>query len=360
NVSGTVTDATTHEGVPGVDVCFHWLPEGGYYCETTGSQGKYGLQVAEKQYRVEFKGQPLGYITQFFNHELYRDSADIISVGSNEVTGLDAELVVGGEIQGMVTSSGTGEPLSDVEACAREIATDYVFACGESDSSGAYTIKGLPAGDFAVEFRPLSEYLADQFYDHKVHPWEAESVALGAGETVTGVDAAIETGARIEGTVNRLDGGIADDQIGVCARETHGFGSCTPVVNGGTYLLPGLSPGEYKVEFFSYFHELKTQFWDHAASSAEAEVLQLEMGETAAGIDADMEAEPALPTTPFAPSPLISPPVSQSTPPPTLQQAPQPFPEPRPRRHCRKGFHKKRVAGKIRCVRKHQRRAAHT
>lgn len=345
-VSGTVTDAATHKGIPGIEACFHWLPEGGYYCETTGPQGQYGLQVAEKKYWVEFKGQPLGYVTQFFDHKLYRGDADIISVGSKEVTGLDGELLTGGEIRGDVTAVAGGEPVAHVEACAREVDTEYLFACGETDSSGAYAIKGLPSSEFDIEFLPPYGYLADQFYDHKDHPWEAEPVPVGLGEVVSGVDATLEAGARIEGTVRRLDGAVLDVYpVRICAWESYGYGACTSAESEGSYVLPGLSPGEYKVEFFSYLHELRTQFWDHTSSLAEAEPLQLDMGTTVTGIDADLESEPA----PKPKPPVVLPSLA----------APSPFqavPEVRHRRHCRKGFHKRRMMGRVRCVKKQKHR----
>jgi len=339
-VSGTVTDAATDEGIAGLEVCFHWLSEGGYYCETTSPQGHYGLQVAENEYKVEFKGQPLGYVSEFYDDHLRWDEGDVLTVGSEEVSGIDAALVTGGEIQGTVTEAASGEPLANVSVCADESATGYRFACGSTDSSGAYAIPGLPGGEFDIGFYPASEHLADQFYDRKDHPWEATPVSLALDETVDGVDGALEPGARIEGTVERFDGGLVADAIGVCAVELHGYETCTPVVHEGEYAISGLWPGEYTVEFKSYFGKLVTQYWDHVSSIEEAQALSLEMGETVMGIDADME---PVPKPPF-PLPSVAP------------LPAQPVSAPRKRRHCRRGFHKRRVAGKIRCVPKHKHR----
>jgi hypothetical protein len=347
-VAGTVADANTHKGIAALDVCLYPLSkEWGYYCDTTGPQGKWGLKVAEDRYRIEFKGNPLGYVSQFYDHEIYRGAADPVTVGSTEVTGIDGELVEGGEIRGEVTEGASGDPLAQVEACAREVDTAYLFACGDSDSSGAYAIKGLPSGEFEIEFRPLSEYLADQFFDHRDYPWEVEPVAVNLGEVVDGIDAAISTGASIEGTVSRNDGGIVSDQVGICARASYGYEACAPAIGDGVYQLPGLSPGKYIVEFFSYFNQLKPQFWDHASSSAEAKPILLGMSEVATGIDADMEAVPA-PLKPTFTTPSFMPPE-------TTPSTPMSPPTVRHKKHCRKGFHKRRKAGKMRCLKKHKR-----
>lgn len=110
SISGTVTGADTHAGVPGVWVCAGGHPFPPEHCTNADADGKYkieGLQAAG--YEVRFDATNLNYVEQ----------SRLVDVGpGQEVTGVDAELQVGGKVTGRVTDVETGLPLEQMEVCA--------------------------------------------------------------------------------------------------------------------------------------------------------------------------------------------------------------------------------------------------
>lgn len=116
----------------------------------------------------------------------------------------------------------------------------------------------------------------------------------------------------------------------------------------GEYNLGGVSPGFYKVAFLpSSGSHYATQFYDHVGTWEEASVIQVEIGGSNPGIDAALveQREPDQPTGSDAP-PVLTAPVIISSPAPTP-------PKPKPL-HCKKGFKKRKVKGKLRCVKIHR------
>ena len=77
----------------------------------------------------------------------------------------------------------------------------------QTDASGTYTVTGLPAGTYKVQFSDASGYL-EQWYNNKPDYESATEVQVSAGNTTTGIDARLIEGGKISGTVTGV-GGIA-------------------------------------------------------------------------------------------------------------------------------------------------------
>jgi hypothetical protein len=127
----------------------------------------------------------------------------------------------------------------------------------------------------------------------------------------------------------------------------------------GTYTIRSLPADSYFVEFGAengFFGHSVGEWWDHAESRQEAEPLTVEPPETLTGIDGALPwyfgQEPPGPEDPSTDgsgeteSVLVWPPAASRSLP--VVGGPPP-------RKCRKGFHRKLVKGKKRCVRKHLR-----
>jgi hypothetical protein len=193
--------------------------------------------------------------------------------------------------------------------------------------------------------------------DHKESFAEADPVSVGLNDVLAGVDADLVPGAEVKGTVRRLDNHAPLIGVEVCAwglRE-ESYGCAYPEVDG-SYSIPELPPDEYEIEFAPLDSAWEIQFWDHTADWEDATLLPLASGSTAVGINADLvlapqpQAElPLIPPAVQSPqpaaldSPLIAPSLS------ALSLSPQVIPR------CQKGFRKKSVDGKPRCVRKGKR-----
>jgi hypothetical protein len=258
-----------------------------------------------------------------------------------------------GSISGTVTAANGGAPLEGVEVCAYEIGGEEEFTepCPLTSISGAYTISGLAPGSYKVEFWPHLEGLnyITQFYNGKSSFATAEAVLVTAGTTVSGVNAQLQEGGRITGTVTDASTHVGIDEIIVCAFEAtvEEFG-CAFTGAGGQYTIAGLPSGSYEVVFAPNFEEEElpgtyiTQFYNDEPTFAQADLVSVTAPGTRSGINA------ALAKRPLPKAPTISvPPVIAPTPAPT----PTPVVKPKPLT-CRKGFEKKTVAGKPRCVKR--------
>ena len=360
SIGGTVTDASTHDPIELAEVCA-WLveeeeeEEEGWGCTHTEEDGTYllgGLKTGE--YKVEFWAK--GYSSQYYDGKGFWPAADPVTVESAALTGgIDAELSPMAKIEGTVKATEDGLGVKEVEVCVYPLSPEeeenYFYGCGYSGSDGAYAITGLSPGNYKIEFWPgyTGRNLAYQFYDHQVRYSEADVVSMAEAEDKTEVDADLPPGASINGTVTGAAGQPLEE-VRVCSVDAASgkLTICTWTNGEGRYQLRHLVAGSYKVVFSPELSEffpgeafpgedadgLPTQFWDNQTTLAAANVLSLGTGDSANGIDAHF-------------GPLATPPPVT---PPTVT--------PSVHRHekCPRGKRKRRVHGKVRCVRVHKRR----
>jgi hypothetical protein len=354
SIAGTVTDGLTGEPIEGAEVCAElFAEEGTEACGHTETDGTYfigGLPAGE--YRVWFWGG-YEYASQYFDGKRSREEADPVEVpNGGKATGIDAALDRTASITGTVRAVEDGLGVEEVEACAYPLdsAEETFPRCGYSESNGFYTIGGLVAGNYKIEFWPYfsGRNLAGQFYDHEVRYEDADVVAVGEGEWLEGIDADLEPGASIEGHVANLTTGVPPE-IRVCSIDAASgrLTACTWTDDSGAYRLSSLNAGAYKVVFSLEFWEffpgeaspgedddgLPTQFWNGQATLAAAQVLSLAAGASAQGIDAKFG---------LAQTATVVPPTTR--------------PPARKKRKCRRGYRKKLVHGKRRCVKAHKHR----
>jgi Carboxypeptidase regulatory-like domain len=253
-----------------------------------------------------------------------------------------------GSIAGTVTAASGGAALKGIEVCADQVGGEEE-PCILTSASGEYTISGLTPGSYKVEFWPHREGLnfITQFYDDQPTFAAAEEVTVTAGATHAEINAELSEGGRITGTVTDAASHAGVGEIIVCAfGSISEEGGCALTAAGGQYTIAGLPSGSYEVVFAPNFEgeeELPgsyiTQYYNDEPTFSQANLVSVTApGGTTSGIDAAL-AKRALPKIPT----ISVPPVIAPTPPPAPVAKPL---------TCKKGFQRKTVAGKARCVKK--------
>jgi hypothetical protein len=357
-VSGTVTGPGALDEV---EVCIvEPLPsETCTYPKADGEYQLFGLDAGV--YQVEFLPSYRSHLVlQYYNHKAKLSEANKVVVSGGFVTlNVDADLELGGEIEGTVRDELGGAGVESVEACALDVVTGSPVSCSHTDAAGFYALPSVPPGSYRIGFwgqGPSASY-APQYYEESASFFNADPVSVAAGETVTGVDVALHEGARVSGRVIDSATGSPLGGIAVCILAVGASGPerCAYTDGSGGYQLPGLPSGSYQVVFSPEFSEFskgeftlpeedgwRTRYFSGSSDRAGATTLQLSAAEARAGVDAAL-VPTLVPASPIPPPPA---PDVAIAPPPVL-----PLPVVTRPKKCRKGFQKRQVKGKARCLR---------
>lgn len=342
---------TGHAPIEGVLVCAYLLG-GGFEenCDPTDSDGDYAITgIDGGEYKVEFWPgyKRLNYIAEYYNDREFFETADRIDLDEGETeSAISAELETGAQIDGTVTALAGGAPLEEVEVCAYD---ENTFRCAYTDEEGEYALAGLPAGSYEVEFWAYEGNFIPQFFDNRDRWQEADPIGLALGDVESGVDAALKPGGQIKGVVSAAASGAPLDEVPVCALDAFEaeLASCDYTNAAGSYALSRLSSNNYKVVFSlpEYGEEgeefddgYTTQFFNSKPTFVAADPLALIAPNTVSGVNARLLRIGEVPTPPASPpgaaaAPIKKVPISKK---------------------CRKGFKKKKVKGKQRCVKIHK------
>lgn len=160
-------------------------------------------------------------------------------------------------IKGRVTDE-AGEPIPGITVCAEAPEGIYPGGCAwdGTDAEGRYAIEGLVAGGYLVGFfvegNPSLNYVP-QWYSRKAHPEEGIRVASEGG-VAEGIDAVMQTGGQIVGTVTDRATGLPIEGVEVCTHQVGYFQTgevsyCDRTDAAGEYDVKNKGTGEYRVEF---------------------------------------------------------------------------------------------------------------
>jgi hypothetical protein len=346
-IAGEVTAADGGDPIEGVSVCAYEL--GGdfeEFCDATDLDGEYGIGGLDPgQYKVEFFDESFEFLGQYYDDAEFWEDADPVTVVDGETTfEIDAELDRPAVVEGEVTAAAGGAPLEEVEVCAFG---EETFRCDETGADGSYSIGFLWPGEYEIEFWPWTEgNYSPQWWQERDRWYEADLLQLTAGETKTGIDAELTLAGQIKGTVSAAATGAPLGEIPVCSIDPAAdqLYTCVETSQSGQYTLRRLNSAQYKVVFSPDFTEFfpgeepfddgyPTQFWNGKPTLAAADLIGLTAPNTVTGIDARLGPPPP---PPAPPAPLPSP---------AVQKKKKPA-----GKACRKGFKKKKVKGKKRCV----------
>ncbi len=259
-IAGTITDSSSKAAIPGIEVCpvHAGTTSASGNCTTTAADGEYLLTgLPSGGYDIEFRSPPSGSLD--YVPQQYEAGKPVTVVWGSITPGIDAQLKQGGAISGAARDADTGEPAGGVSVCAYSPLGESE-ACAETGGSGSYRISGLAPGSYTVGFETTNAAggYFPEYFDEASAASGALSVSVEVGRTTTAIDASLFAHHPGDGAIA---GVVADAStsaplagIEVCAYDPGSeglFGECTLSVAGGRYLLDGLAPGEYELEFSS-------------------------------------------------------------------------------------------------------------
>jgi hypothetical protein len=330
-------------------------------CSHTAADGLYAIKaLAAGKYKVEFWSESTepSYAGEYYDDKPTWEDADEVEVEeATAVAGIDAELAEGAIIEGEIRAASLGAPVEHAIACAWSVISTAPGGCAQTRADGTYVLSGLPAGEYKVSFTPTSSTynLLGQFYDHEPSFAQADPFSVSGGATKMGIDADLEPGAEIQGTVYSAASGSPLSKIIVCAfffeeiEEEWLLSTCTATTRSGGYSLAGLWYDAYRVSFSADEREIFgagrreedgyfAQYFDGKPTLAAADSLDLTAPQVRSGVDGYLQPKPgaSVPTPPSVAPVLV-----------TMKPH-------RKQLHCRPGFRRRKVAGKPRCVRIHK------
>ncbi len=267
---------------------------------TTGASGKYEVTgLAAGSYKVEFvPSSGSVYAPQFYEGKTSFSEATPVPVEEAKTKEkINAELHEGGSISGTVTGVGAG---------GLEHVGVFVFRAGEepeffggfavTGAAGEYKVTGLPAGSYTVEFYPESGFglnFVPQYYEDAALLSEAKKVPVTEGTNTPGINAKLQEGGKISGTVTDAVTHKPLAKARIWAYETgggeEGFEIFAETNASGEYTILGLASGTYRIEFEGpgeSADEYITQYYSNEPSLASANLVTANQGSTTPGINA--------------------------------------------------------------------------
>ncbi|HEY4153336.1 MAG TPA: carboxypeptidase-like regulatory domain-containing protein, partial [Pseudolysinimonas sp.] len=210
SVSGTVTGS-------GAPVSFGFvqaigadgIADGNAMTASDGSYTVTGLPVGSQtlKFMPPFSAN---FVPQWWSGASTAADAQYFDVPADgALTGYDADLVAGATISGTIKDA-EGNPIPFASAYARN-GGDVFGTGGFANGAGNYSITGLSAGDYTVQFDASGAGGYESgWWDGASDPATATVLHVGAQQQVTGIDSALGAGATISGTVSGLTtGGVS-------------------------------------------------------------------------------------------------------------------------------------------------------
>ena len=169
-ISGSVTDAATHDALAGVTVTVFNSTFARVASAKTAADGTYTVSgLAGGSYEVEFEPTAGPDLPQYYSGRTSLGEASVVAVtAGSDSGGINAALQAPGGITGTVTSAASGKGVAGVEVEVYDSAHTYV-AFTDTGAGGAYET-GLPPGECQLEFVATGGY-AVQYYKRRLLRW---------------------------------------------------------------------------------------------------------------------------------------------------------------------------------------------
>ncbi|MGN7252712.1 beta strand repeat-containing protein [Arthrobacter sp. SAFR-014] len=249
------------------------------------------LGLAAGSYKVEFSGYNTGTLTQWHaGASSYETATPVALSAGQDVTGIDADLVIGASITGRV-SAPDGVDLARVQAYVFPDGTDWNWlAAVDLGADGSYKFSGLPAGPYKIRFTAGNSGALDVWYGGAGTSAGATVIALTDGQAKSNVDATLTKGASISGRMSGAPG-VDISAVNVELYNVDNFRAYpvnADVRPDGSFSLVGLQASNYKIRYYGPNAGALEQWHENATSMDSATAVALAPGQDVTGINASI------------------------------------------------------------------------
>ncbi len=278
---------------------------------TTASDGSYTVDHLPPGagYKVGFYVCSAGssYASEFYDAQTsFADADTITPTVATPSTGIDAHLSTGGSISGAITDA-SGNPITTKDVCVSAYPISGGIGTGDAttDASGNYSIGGLSAGSYYVEFADCSGSSRNdvtQYYGDAPDESDSTLVVLSSGGSQTGINAQMAAATSISGRVYAGAGtGTPLNDICVNVQAKSGVGNdddyyyyySADTDSSGAYTIDHVAPitTGYTVEFTDCNSQVKyvSQYYGGNYDYATASTITPTVAAPASAIDAHLD-----------------------------------------------------------------------
>ena len=268
--------------------------KGGGRGARTESDGRYAIDgLASGTYRVAAAAEGQGFVHEYYNEaaEFELATAVVVVTATVSSTAINFTLAAGGSIGGTVYADDGTTTLAGVHVWAGRYDGEGGNAT-TTDDQGQYLIPG----DYRVRAEPAGAGQVGEFYNDTTDWSQAERVTVASGTTTGNIDFLLATGGSISGTVTREGDGtpVAGADVWAHTYECCGGGNGTTTASDGSYTIPGLSPGEYRVQVRPHEEGLSGEFFASTMDWSLAGRVAVTAGGNATGVDFTLPAGGAI------------------------------------------------------------------
>jgi protocatechuate 3,4-dioxygenase beta subunit len=237
-----------------------------------GSDGRYsfsGLRAGTYTMHSWGSGE---WVAQWWNNKPDQASADRITLAAGEdLTGKDFTLSRGASISGTVKDS-NGQTIDGYVELTDSDGEEYA---GADVDNGAYSMVGLPAGTYYLQFQSYGSDWVSEWWQDKPDRRTATPITLSAGQVRSGFDAVLSQASKIRGTMIDGQGRAVRGCVTVFLTGSDDWAGSDCTDASGHYVVGGLRAGNYQVRFDPSSDKFARQWWNGAPRRAMASTITL-------------------------------------------------------------------------------------
>jgi len=253
----------------------------------TGTYKVSGLGAGD--YKVVFRAEQTGGLDQWYKNASTFEEANVVSLKSGQtVAGIDAVLVKGGSISGNIVLP-QGVSYHDVDVALYSSDDSDSGVNGELGANGDYRFYGLEPGSYKIQISGYFAGVLERWYGGATTFEKATPINVLSGKDVTGINPVPVLGGSIVGHVSVPAGtDPSDTVVRLYGSDPESWMAGEQVNTDGSYVLPRLEAGQYRVQFVAGNSAAADQWYKGATTFAAATPVSVAFGKATPNIDGSL------------------------------------------------------------------------